>query len=152
MADNIAVTPGSGATVGADEISSVKYQRIKLIHGVEGVNDGDIADSNGLPASDCRIRAQEDLVTIGYATVNSSFASDYADAGLANIATSTTVWIFNETDVAMLFNWNGAGQPADMIVPSNCARIIPILHGATDLYMKRNAAAASGSVYFEVRK
>ncbi len=42
MADNVAITAGSGTTVGADEISSVKYQRVKLIQGADGVNDGDV--------------------------------------------------------------------------------------------------------------
>lgn len=49
MADNLDVTIGSGATVGADEITSVKYQRIKLIHGADGTNDGDVSTANGLP-------------------------------------------------------------------------------------------------------
>ncbi len=49
MAENVAITPGSGDTVGADDISSVKYQRIKLIHGDDGTNDGDVSTANGLP-------------------------------------------------------------------------------------------------------
>lgn len=36
MADNVAVTPGSGATVAADDISSVFYQRVKLSLGADG--------------------------------------------------------------------------------------------------------------------
>ena len=42
MAENVAITPGSGDVVGADDISSVKYQRVKLIQGADGVNDGDV--------------------------------------------------------------------------------------------------------------
>ena len=49
MADDVNVTPGVGATLGADEISSVKYPRIKLIHGADGVNAGDVSTANGLP-------------------------------------------------------------------------------------------------------
>jgi len=51
MADDIAVTPGTGATIGADEISSVKYQRIKLIYGADGVNSGDVSGTNPLPVT-----------------------------------------------------------------------------------------------------
>lgn len=36
MADNIAVSPGVGATIAADEISSVLYQRIKVTQGADG--------------------------------------------------------------------------------------------------------------------
>jgi len=50
MADNTTLNTGSGGDViGADDISSVKYQRVKLIHGVDGTNDGDVATTNPLP-------------------------------------------------------------------------------------------------------
>ncbi len=50
MADNLTIsTAGGNETVGADEISSVKYQRAKLIHGIDGTDDGDVARSNPLP-------------------------------------------------------------------------------------------------------
>lgn len=37
MADNINVTPGSGKTIAADDVSGVLYQRVKLAVGVDGV-------------------------------------------------------------------------------------------------------------------
>jgi hypothetical protein len=50
MADNFVGNAGSGGdTFAADEISSVKYQRVKLIHGADGVNAGDVAVGNPLP-------------------------------------------------------------------------------------------------------
>ena len=50
MADNVPLNLGSGgATIGADEISTVHYQRVKLIHGVDGTNDGDAAKTNPFP-------------------------------------------------------------------------------------------------------
>ena len=52
MADNLTVTPGSGATMAADDISSVKYPRSKLVHGVDGVNDGDVSRTNPLPVGE----------------------------------------------------------------------------------------------------
>lgn len=52
MADNVAITAGTGTTIGADEISSVKYQRVKVIVGADGTNDGDVCTANPLPISD----------------------------------------------------------------------------------------------------
>jgi len=54
MADNTELNvPGSGSgggdVIASDDISSVKYQRIKLIHGADGVNDGDVSSANPLP-------------------------------------------------------------------------------------------------------
>ncbi len=50
MADNTTLNSMSGGDViAADDISSVKYQRIKLVLGAEGANDGDVAITNPLP-------------------------------------------------------------------------------------------------------
>ena len=38
-------------TSAADEIAGVKYQRIKLVLGDDGVNDGDLSTNNPLPVS-----------------------------------------------------------------------------------------------------
>jgi hypothetical protein len=52
MADDVTINVGSGGdAIAADDISSVKYQRIKLIHGIDGTNDGDVAATNPLPVS-----------------------------------------------------------------------------------------------------
>jgi hypothetical protein len=53
MADNITL-PGTSSVVATDAISSVEFQRIKLIHGKEGINDGDVSTNNGFP-----VRAEE---------------------------------------------------------------------------------------------
>lgn len=50
MADNTTLNTMTGGDVyGSDDISGVKYQRIKLIHGADGTNDGDVAKANPLP-------------------------------------------------------------------------------------------------------
>tara|TARA_R110002096_G_scaffold271950_5_gene465684 strand:- start:732 stop:2510 length:1779 start_codon:yes stop_codon:yes gene_type:complete len=52
MADDITLNTGAGGdTLGADDISGTKFQRIKLIHGIDGVNDGDVSNTNPLPIS-----------------------------------------------------------------------------------------------------
>lgn len=51
MADNVAITPGSGATAAADDIGGVLFQRVKVAIGADGVNDGDVAASNPLPVA-----------------------------------------------------------------------------------------------------
>lgn len=53
MADNLVLNPGvGGATLAADEIGiGIFAPRTKLIHGADGVNDGDVAKSNPLPTA-----------------------------------------------------------------------------------------------------
>lgn len=48
MADNVGYTPGSGATVAADEIGGVLYQRMKPVVGVDGVAV-DVSNDNPMP-------------------------------------------------------------------------------------------------------
>ena len=50
MADNVGYTPGSGATVAADDIGGVLYQRVKITHGADGTAT-DASQSNPLPIS-----------------------------------------------------------------------------------------------------
>jgi hypothetical protein len=71
MADNVLVsTVGGNETIAADEISSVKYQRTKLIYGPDGTNSGDVREA--------------DPTTKGPLPVNAYVASDYVlVAGLA---------------------------------------------------------------------
>ena len=49
MADTVPITPGSGANIATDDIGGVQYQRVKLISGIDSVNDGDIAKTHPLP-------------------------------------------------------------------------------------------------------
>lgn len=49
MADNVNVTPGSGATIAADDVGGVLHQRVKLVMGGEGVSEGDVASDNPMP-------------------------------------------------------------------------------------------------------
>jgi hypothetical protein len=50
MADNITTNPGTGgAVLATDDIGGVQFPRTKLVHGADGVNDGDVSDANPLP-------------------------------------------------------------------------------------------------------
>jgi hypothetical protein len=72
MVDNIAVTPGVGATVGANEIGGVLYQRTKVVWGAAGtVNDADVATGKPLPV---QLRASNgvDISNVKYETVAAS--------------------------------------------------------------------------------
>ncbi|MFN7318922.1 MAG: hypothetical protein ACK5S6_05390 [bacterium] len=57
MADNVGYTPGSGASIAADDIGGNLFQRVKLIHGVDGTNDGDVSSANPFPVTDARLPA-----------------------------------------------------------------------------------------------
>ena len=51
MADNINVTPGTGATIAAELIGGALLQRVKLAVGALDVDNGDISSANPMPIS-----------------------------------------------------------------------------------------------------
>jgi hypothetical protein len=52
MADNTQLNPGAGGDIAAaDDIAGVKFQRVKLTLGADGVNDGDLSDANPMPVA-----------------------------------------------------------------------------------------------------
>ena len=76
MADNTTLNSGTGGDViASDDISGVKYQRIKLIHGADGINEGDITHDNGLPVE----MVSPAFVRVGFAEVGSGLVGKAAD-------------------------------------------------------------------------
>jgi hypothetical protein len=64
MADNVTVTPGSGATVSADDVGGVLYQRIKIDAGGDGVAVPVVAGQRARAASLPVVLATEDLAAL----------------------------------------------------------------------------------------
>lgn len=78
MVDNIAVTPGSGASIAADDIGAgLLVQRVKATWGPDGTaNDVDVASGKPMPMQ-LRGSAGKDLLAGNYETVAAS-ATDQA--------------------------------------------------------------------------
>lgn len=85
MSDNITLNSGSGGdTAAADDISGVKYQRVKITLGADGVNDGDVSSSNAMPVSLASVPS--------HAVTNAgTFAVQAAQSGTWNVGTVTAV-------------------------------------------------------------
>lgn len=109
MADNTNLNPGVGGDVSAsNDIGGVKYQRIKLIHGAPGVNDGDIANANPLPVA---LRPQ---TTGGYSnsSINAA-ASNNATSMKASAGQVYGVHIYNNAAYPIYVKfYNKASAPA----------------------------------------
>ncbi|MCA3009541.1 MAG: hypothetical protein INH34_14295 [Phycisphaerales bacterium] len=65
MADNV-VLPGTGETIAADDIGGVLYQRVKLIHGADGIAH-ETANANPLPVEVTQGELLEQLSALRYA-------------------------------------------------------------------------------------
>jgi hypothetical protein len=127
VADNVGYTPGTGATIAADEIDGALYQRVKMIHGVDGVAH-ETADNNPLPIKAMgelieaieamRLAIQSLTRTLGLAQVNPLTGRMLVDASGTTQPVSGTVsaaqsGAWNITNLATI-----GGQNANSQIPS----------------------------------
>lgn len=130
MADNIAATPGSGATLAADEIGGVLFGRSKIVIGADGVNDGDVSAANPMPVSDAAIPA----------------------AGQALMAASLPVAIASDQSAVPvsgpLTNAQLRGTPVDIIgvVAATVSGIVSATGPLTDAELRATPIPVSGTV------
>lgn len=81
MADNVELNPGAGGSViAADDIGGVSYQRVKVVHGADGVSDGDVSGTNPLPV----LAMDRDRTVLAYWAVA-------AAAGATTVETAVTL-------------------------------------------------------------
>jgi len=83
MADNTTITPGTGATIAADDVGGILYQRVKIGVGVDGVATdlapGQTTKSASLPVT---IASDDTVVLQTGALTETAPASDTASSGL----------------------------------------------------------------------
>lgn len=122
MADNIGYTPGTGATVAADDIGGVLFQRIKPTFGVDG-EATDVSVANGLPVNAVgelldaveamRFAINQLTKSIGYSLPNASgqpiMEVRQATAGNLNATVTGTVNVGTTTTVTTLTNQSQMG-------------------------------------------
>ena len=90
MVDNTTLNLGTGGdTIALDDIGGVKFQRVKLIHGADGVNAGDVAVANGLPV----VQVSNSLVSTANSTI--------ANLAAAAVFTGTSEDISEYSDISV---------------------------------------------------
>mgnify|MGYP001612758565 CR=1 FL=1 len=121
MSDNTVINPGTtGDNIATDDIGGVKFQRIKLIHGNDGTNDGDVSTTNQLPIKLTNLEKAEDA---GHTTgdsgvmllaVRSSTATPLAGTNLDYIPLITDangrLWVTALIDTALPAGTNAIGK------------------------------------------
>lgn len=87
MADNVNITPGTGATIATDDVSGAQYQRIKVDGGGDGASSPILGDStNGLDVDVTRVSGNVTVVQATAANLNATITGSVTvGAGTANI-------------------------------------------------------------------
>lgn len=130
MADND-ILPATGTNVATDDIGGVKFQRMKLVHGDDGVNAGDVSLTNPYPVTLTQGEVVEALEAMRMAvqSLNRAIGQSMPDVagrlrvvvdaitGALTLATITTVGTV--TTVATLTNQTQiGGNPAFEQIPA----------------------------------
>lgn len=102
MADNVAITAGSGTTVATDDLAGVHYQRVKIVWGPDGTaNDADVATGKPIPV---QLRGSDGSDV----SLSEDVAHDAVDSGkpvkigakaIAGLSTATLVAEADRTDL-----------------------------------------------------
>lgn len=128
MADNIGYTPGSGAVIAADDVGGALLQRIKVVVGADGVNDGDVSLANPMPIQGVgelveqlaaiRMLLQSMTRTVGMAMPD-AFGRLLVNVVTGSVAVSALPTLATVTTVGTLTNQvNIGGLPAAEQIPS----------------------------------
>lgn len=104
MADDVTLNPGTGGdVVAADDISGVKFQRIKLVLGAEGVNDGDASSSNPIPISGSitgTVNSNSTLVEYKTIVDEASSTITYVGKSAAGSGSGSALWQIKRLSVS----------------------------------------------------
>lgn len=91
MADNVAITAGSGVSIASDDIGGVQYQRVKIAQGADGVGV-DVSSAAPLQVSLANHAANATAVKVdGSAVTQPVSGTVTANAGTGTMAVSNTV-------------------------------------------------------------
>lgn len=105
MSDNVGYTPGVGATVAADDVGGVLYQRVKLTTGEDGTAT-DVSEAAPLPVADAdsgsllRRILQMLMAPLGYdRSLQRNRVTALIESGtVTTVSTVTTVGTLNNVD------------------------------------------------------
>lgn len=139
MADNVTLNPGAGGSVvAADDISGVQYQRVKLIHGADGANDGDVAITNPFPVKERRPST---------ATVTSVNDTSSSTTLLSSNTNRLGASVYNDSTVALYIKHGTTASSSDFTVKLNPAEFyelpFPCYTGRIDGIWASDASGAA---------
>jgi len=153
MADNTTLNIGSGGDViGSDDIAGVKFQRVKLIHGADGTNAGDVATGNPLPVTlkastdttEVVGDAAHDAAAAGNPLLLGAYASAAAPTNVSADADAVRLWALRNGALAVNVTAAGALVPGDATngLDVDVTRVIP---GTSATHLGKAVDSAVGS-------
>lgn len=126
MPDNVGYTPGTGATIAADDLSGVLYQRVKISEGADG-SATDVSASNPLPVS------VPGAVSVTITSVTTAATGTNYTAFSSQ--TCNALDIVNTSSVAIEYRRGAAGTA--MTILSGSSRLVVGITNANQIDVRR---------------
>ena len=126
MADNVGYTPGTGATVAANDISGVLYQRVKIAEGADG-SGTDVSASNPLPTS-VPGAASATIISLTTAATGANYTAFSSQ-------TCNSLDIVNTSSVAIEYRRGATGS--SMTILSGSSRLVVGISNANQIDVRR---------------
>jgi hypothetical protein len=126
MADNVGYTPGTGATIAADDLSGVLYQRVKISEGADG-SATDVSAANPMPSS-VPGAVSATILSLTTAATGSNYTA-FAST------TCQSLDIVNTSSVAIEYRRGGAGNA--MTILSGSSRLVVGITDANQIAVRR---------------
>lgn len=126
MADNVGYTPGTGATIAADDLSGVLYQRVKISEGADG-SATDVSAANPMPSS-VPGAVSATILSLTTAAVGTNYTAFSSQ-------TCNSLDIVNTSSVAIEYRRGGAGNT--MTILSGSSRLVVGITNANEISVRR---------------
>jgi len=126
MADNVGYTPGTGATIAADDLSGILYQRVKISEGADG-SATDVSAANPMPSS---VPGAVSATILSLTT-----AATGANYTAFSSQTCQSLDIVNTSSVAIEYRRGAAGN--SMIILNGSSRLVVGITNANQIDVRR---------------
>jgi len=126
MADNVGYTPGTGATIAADDLSGVLYQRVKISEGADG-SATDVSAANPMPVS-VPGAASATIMSVTTAAVGTNYTAFSSQ-------TCNCLDIVNTSSVAIEYRRGATGTA--MTILSGSSRLVVGITNANQIDVRR---------------
>jgi hypothetical protein len=121
MADNVNITPGSGATVAADDVGGALYQRIKVAHGADG-SATDTSEAAPLPTQDKGVWWMLQRIYLMLSSPRGYDKSLQRQRGTVLVESGTVTTVTTVTTCSTVTNIAGFGSEQPQIMARAMAR------------------------------
>jgi hypothetical protein len=136
MADNVAITAGSGVTIAADDVGGVHYQRVKVNWGPDATaNEADVATGKPLPV---QLRGSDGTDRSNLLPVSNTVLTNFGAGEYETVAAGQTAQVLGATGatgdlISGILVIPATTSPGNVLLLDNATSITVFTGGASSV-------------------